>query len=156
MDYEKMVEEALRLYQKAAATEPTDDNYEKILGLCLKQVKAIIDYNEACDKQNERQERLDMEKEKNQWDYEIRMKELELKLEELVMKREIEQNRIDENEREAVERRRAEKRQAKWELLKIVLQIIGCAVCVVVTGKIEQNVIIGQHKWGWIPKLGKF
>ena len=58
---------------------------------------------------------------------------------------------------DAEDRRKMEKRQAWWDLIKIFATTTFSTVCsaalIVVTGKIEQNAILGQHQWQLIPKL---
>ena len=57
---------------------------------------------------------------------------------------------------DAAARRRLEKRQAWWDLIKMGFTTVCSTACsaalIVVTGKMEQQAILGQHQWSLIPK----
>ena len=160
MDHDKQVAEIENLQN--LLNKITDKDSEQYLSLAKRladQVRLLMEFDEQCDKQNERQNKLDFEQRKFdkelEFDREKFLKELELKTKELELKMELEKWKLSEGCAEADARRKAEKRQALWDIIKILLQILGSAALIVITGKIEQNVILGQHKWSWIQKLMK-
>lgn len=146
MDHDKLIEEVQRLQEWLNENDPTTENYAHVEERLIKLVKLGIEFDEACDKQLERQDRLDLERDKT-------MRELDLKEKEIELKNGIEAMRIEDNSVDAANRRRVEKRQAYWDLIKTGLQIGGSAVLIVLTGLTEQHVILGQHKWSLIPKI---
>ena len=145
MDHDKLVEELTRLQNLLNTLEPTSEEYSVVADRMVKLAKLGIELDDACDKQLERQDKLDLERYKIDKEFEFKEKELELK-------NGIEAMKIEDNAADAAERRRTEKRQALWELIKIALQLGGSAALICVTGKIEQGVILGHNKWSLIPK----
>ena len=146
MDREKLAKEIQRLQDILAGMEPDSEPYMTIARRLSEYVKTMMEYDEACDKQCERQDKLDLERERLTKEFELKVKELELKCS-------IETKKAEDSKVEATARRRAEKRQALWDIIKILLQIVGSAALIIVTGKTEQSVILGQHKWSLIPKV---
>lgn len=123
IDQEKLVEELDRLQDWLSKHEPNSDEYATVVKRLAELLKLGIDDEKAHDDQIERHDKFELEEDK-------------LKL-----------NRI-----EADEKRMAEKRQAWFELIKIGLSTMSTLALIVATGHIEQNVILGQHKWSLIPK----
>ena len=148
MDHDKLVEEVQRLQNWLAEHEPTDENYGVVLDRLGKLSRLGIEFDEACDKQLERQDKLELERDRID-------RELDLKEKEIELKNTLEMDKVEDNLAEAAARRRIEKRQAWGELIKIVLSTTCSAALIIVTGKIEQHAILGQHQWALIPK-GKF
>ena len=58
MDHEKLVEEVQRLQDWLAQHDPASEDYETVLGRLIKLTKIGIEFDEACDKQCERQDKL--------------------------------------------------------------------------------------------------
>ena len=145
MDHDKLVEELTRLQNLLNTLEPTSEEYMAVEDRMVKLAKLVIELDDACDKQLERQDKLDLERYKIDKEFEFKDKELELK-------NGIEAMKIEDNAVDAAERRKVEKHQAYRELIKIGLQFAGSIAMIVVTGKIEQGVILGHNKWSLIPK----
>ena len=148
MDNDKIVSMIQKLQGMLDAIDPTEAKYSIILDMLTKCQKLKSENDEACDKQNERQNKLDLEK--------LRLeKEVELKLKELELRYALEEKKVKADSEEAARRRRAEKRNAIWDIIKLLVQIIGSAALIAFTGKIEQSVIIGNHKWSLLQKIFK-
>lgn len=148
MDNEKIVSVIQKLQGMLETGDPTDAKFSVILEMLTKCQKLKSENDENCDRQNERQNKLDLEK--------LRLeKEIELKLKELELKYALEEKKVKADSEEAARRRRAEKRNAIWDIIKLLVQIIGSAALIAFTGKIEQSVIIGNHKWSLLQKIFK-
>lgn len=148
MDNDKIIAEINRIQEKLDKCDPVEERYSILLGILTRLVKMKSDNDEACDKQNERQDKLSLERERL-------LKELELKSKELELKYGIEAIKLEKDTGEAANRRREERRHAIWDIIKILAQIIGSIAVIIVTGKVEENVLIGNHKWSVIQKLFK-
>ena len=160
MDRDMLGKEILKLQKKLENLEPETEAYSIVKNYLASQWKLAQDFDEACDKQNERQSRLDYENlrlkqdyELKMREYEIRMKELEIREKEIESKNQLEKDKIMEAAMEADERRKAEKKAAIWELVKIGFQGVCIGTLIRVTGRTEESVIIGGHKWSLIPKF---
>ena len=153
MDHDKLVEEVQRLQNWLSDHDPSDEKYEVILGRLIKLTKLGIEFDEACDKQLERQDKLEIETNKSSKEIELRERELNLKEQELKLKNRLDSLRAEETANEMLARRKAEKRQAVWDLIKIALSTACSASLIVMTGKVEQQAILGQHQWSLIPKV---
>lgn len=145
MDHDMLIEEVQKLQKWLEEHDPTHENYAMVEDRLIKLVKLGIEYDEACDKQLDRQNRLDLDREKQEREFDLKEKDIELK-------NGLEAMKLDNGSEEAANRRKLEKRQAWWDLIKIGLQFGCSAALIVVTGHLEQNVILGQHKWSLIPK----
>lgn len=148
MDNDKIIAEINKIQGMLDKCDPMEESYNILLGVLAKLVKMKSDNDEACDKQNERQDKLSLERERL-------LKELELKTKELELKYGIEAKKLEKDTGEAANRRREERRHAIWDIIKILAQIIGSIAVIIVTGKVEENVLIGNHKWSVIQKLFK-
>lgn len=148
MDNDKITAEINKIQGMLEKCDPVEEHYSILLGILARLVKMKSDNDEACDKQNERQNKFDLERERL-------MKELELKTKELELKYGIEAKKLEKDNGEAANRRREERRHAIWDIIKILAQIIGSIAVIIVTGKVEENVLIGNHKWSVIQKLFK-
>ena len=148
MDNDKITAEINKIQGMLEKCDPVEERYGILLGILARLVKMKSDNDEACDKQNERQNKFDLERERL-------MKELELKTKELELKYGIEAKKLEKDNGEAANRRREERRHAIWDIIKILAQIIGSIAVIIVTGKVEENVLIGNHKWSVIQKLFK-
>lgn len=148
MDNDKITAEINKIQGMLEKCDPVEERYGILLGILARLVKMKSDNDEACDKQNERQNKFDLERERL-------FKELELKTKELELKYGIEAKKLEKDNGEAVNRRREERRHAIWDIIKILAQIIGSIAVIIVTGKVEENVLIGNHKWSVIQKLFK-
>lgn len=149
MDHDKLDAEVQRLQDiLSEITDPACERYMTIAKRLSELAKLRNDFDEVCDKQLERQDRLDLEREKL-------LKEIDLKIKEIELKMELERMKIKENSMDVAARRRAEKNLAFWDMAKIVLHFIGSGVLIYYTGQTEQNVILGAHKWSLIPKIFK-
>ena len=146
MDYDKLNVSIQKLQKMMDECDPMSEKFGILLGLFTKLVKLKAENDDACDKQNERQDKLDLDRQRLEKEFELKMKELELKYG-------IEEKKIEKDSTEAANRRRAERRQAIWDIIKLLAQILGSAALIAFTGKIEQGVIIGQHKWSVIPRF---
>ena len=123
IDKDKLAEEIERLQEWLGENDPETKEYEAVSKRLTELVKLGMDVEKAHDDQIERHDRVSLEEDK-------------LRL----------------NQIEADEKRRAEKRQAWFELIKIGISTASTLALIVATGHIEQNVILGQHKWSLIPK----
>ena len=148
MDNDKLIAEITKLQGMLDKCDPTEEKYGILLGILTRLVKMKADNDEACDKQNERQDKLDLDRERLEKEFEFKMKELERKYE-------IEEKKVEKDSAEAVNRRREERRHAIWDIIKILAQMIGALAVIIVTGKIEESVLIGGHKWSVIQKVLK-
>lgn len=148
MDNDKIIAEINKIQGMLDKCDPMEERYNILLGVLAKLVKMKSDNDEVCDKQNERQDKLSLEREKL-------LKELELKTKELELKYGIEAKKLEKDTGEAANCRREERRHAIWDIIKILAQIIGSIAVIIVTGKVEENVLIGSHKWSVIQKLFK-
>ena len=146
MDHDKLVTELNRLQDMISNTDPTSEEYARIEERMIRLAKLCIELDEACDKQLERQDRLEVDRLKVERELDLREKEIELKNDLEVMK-------ANDGVANDAARRRAEKRQAWWELIKIGLQVSGSAALILITGNVEQNAILGHNKWSLIPKV---
>lgn len=146
MDHDKLVTIIQKLQDWLTEHTPTDDGYSQVEELLIKLVKLEIDFNEACDKQLERQNKFELERDKSN-------RELDLKEKEIELKNGIEAMKLEDNSNDTKNRRRMEKYQAGWDIAKIVLQGACTGLLIVLTGVTEQQVILGQHKWSLIPKF---
>ena len=171
MDRDKLVKEIEKLQELLSKIEDKDGEKYLILAKRLSEhIKMLMEFDETCDKQNERlnkynfeqkkfDKNLEFEREKFEKEKELEREkfanELELKRKELEAKMEFERYKYNENTKESAARRKAEKRQAIWDIIKLLVQIIGSGILIAFTGKIEQTVILGQHKWSWIQAFGK-
>lgn len=149
MDYDKLKQEIQRLQELLGTLDPVSEEYAKVRDELIRLAKLEMEFNETCDKEIERSARVDIERDRNEKEFELKNKEIELK-------NEMEAKRLDDNAADFAARRRAEKRQALWDLIKIGLQFGGSAALIIITGHTEQAVILGQHKWSLIPKGPKF
>ena len=210
MDHDKLNEEVQRLQDWLSTHDETDPNYDSVLARLTKLTDTGMKYDELCDKQLERQDRLELdrskqakefelkaeelefkrneskekleferdkhekehelkekelrgrfelERKKQDQEFELRREEIKLKYEneakEIQLKYEMEERKAQENAAEVKARRKHEKIQAAVDLGKVILGGVVSGVLILVTSNVEQNVIIGQHKWAWIPKAGK-
>ena len=146
MDRDLLAQEIQKLLKWLNEHEATEENYAIVEDRLIKLAKLCIELDDSCDKQNDRQNRSDLDK------YKID-KEFELKLQEIKLKYDLENSKVENDSKEYAARRKAEKRQAWWDLIKIGLQVGGSAALIIITGNLEQNVIIGHHKWSLIPKI---
>lgn len=146
MDRDLLAQEIQKLQKWLNEHDATEDNYQIVEDRMIKLAKLCFELDESCDKQNDRQNKSDLEKYKMDQEFELKLKEIELKYH-------LENSKIENDSKEYAARRRAEKRQALWDLIKIGLQVGGSAALIIITGNLEQNVIIGQHKWSLIPKI---
>ena len=146
MDHEMLVKELQRLQNWLNTHDPTTSEYFDVEERFVKLARLSMEFDEMCDKQLERQDKLELEHQRMEREFEIKEKDLEFKNELEVKKRE-------DISDEADVRRRIERRQAWWDLIKIGLQIGGSAALIIITGNIEQNAILGHNKWSLIPKV---
>ena len=146
MDRDLLAQEIQKLLKWLNEHEATEENYAIVEDRLIKLAKLCIELDDSCDKQNDRQNKADLEKYKMDQEFELKLKEIELKYH-------LENSKVENDSKEYAARRRAEKRQAWWDLIKIGLQVGGSAALIIITGNLEQNVIIGQHKWSLIPKI---
>ena len=80
MDYDKLNQEILRLQDLLAKYEdPADEGYMALLKVFNNYTKMKMEYDEACDKQCERQNKLDLEHRRLAQEFELKVKEFELK-----------------------------------------------------------------------------
>ena len=164
--HDRLVQEATRALDKLGNVEPTDAKFALVEENAIKLVEAEIKHSEAADRQNERQDKLELERDKmdnefklksremdiREKELELRNKELDLRAKELDAKERMEYQKVAEANADMAARRRAEKKQAWWELIKIPLTAICSGALIVVTGRVEQHAILGQHQWSLIPK----
>lgn len=164
MDREELVKRINKMIGILNTLNPVDnaEDFETVREDIIKLSKLLAEYDENCDKQLERQEKLDIEKERLKLEqlriekeFEIKFKELELRIEEAKFKSEIESMKVEQADEEAAARKKAAKWQAIWDLIKIAAQIAGTALLIGLTGKLEQSVILGNHKWSLIQKFFK-
>lgn len=146
MDNDKILAEITKIQSMLDECDPVEEKYGILLGVLTRLVKMKAENDDACDKQNERQDKLDLEREKLAKEYELKMKEFELKYG-------LEEKRLKNESGEAANRRRDERRHAIWDIIKIILQTIGGLALIAITGKVEEAVLIGGHKWSIIQKF---
>lgn len=155
MDHDKLVEEMQRLQNTLAELDTTSDAYDVVLGRLAKLNKIGIEFDEACDKQCERQIKLQNEEDNSSKEYDLKVRELDIREREIEQKAVIEAQKIDENAAEFAARRRIEKWQAIWDLVKMGLATGCTAALIVFTGRTEQHAILGQHQWSLLTKAPK-
>lgn len=163
MDRDMLSKEIQKLQKKLEDTKPESEEYSIVKNYLASLWKLAQDFDEACDKQNERQSKIDLEKLRLKQEYDLRIKEYELKMKELEIrekeieaKNQLEKDKIMETAIEAEERRKAEKKAALWDLIKMGAQALFIGGLIGFTGHCEQNVILGAHKWSLIPKIKPF
>ena len=123
IDCDKLDKEGDRLQDWLGTHDPASEDYQFVQKRLIDLVKLSLEVDEAHVKEVERHDKFELEIDK-------------LKLE------------ADETER----RRRAEIREILWELVKMGFSTAMTFMLILGTGHIEQNVILGQHKWSLIPK----
>lgn len=123
IDQDKLAEEIERLQGWLASHDPASEQYAFVQGNLSKLVKLSLEVKEAHDSEIERHDRNLIEEDK------LRLQRIE-------------------DER----RRHSEIRQILWDLVKMGFSTAMSFLLILGTGHIEQNVILGQHKWALIPK----
>lgn len=123
IDRDKLDKEGDRLQDWLCAHDPATEEYSFVQKRLTELVKLSLEIEEAHDKGIERHERMDLEYNKVKLD-------------------------ADELQR----KRRAEIREILWDLTKMGFSTAMTFLLILGTGHIEQNVILGQHKWSLIPK----
>ena len=148
MDRDKMAQEINRLQDVINGLDPKTDDYKFVLESMTRLTKMMMEYDELCAKQIERDDKFELESEKTTKELDIRMKELEFKIRQ-------EEKKLEDEIKEAARQRKVAVAKAVWDIVKIVLTT-GCTVFLIwFTGHIEQSAILGQHQWSLIPKLFK-
>ena len=148
MDRDKMAQEINRLQDVINGLDPKTDDYKFVLESMTKLTKMMMEYDELCAKQIERDDRLELESDKTMKELDIRMKELEFKIRQ-------EEKKFEDEIKEAARQRKVAVAKAVWDIVKIALTT-GCTVLLIwFTGHVEQSAILGQHQWSLIPKLFK-
>lgn len=164
MDRDAIVTMIKKLVIKLNNLDPVKDaeTFKRIEEDIIRLSRLCAEYDDMCDKQNERQAKLDIERDslkfeqqKFEKEIEIKLKEIDLKIKELEFKDKIESKKVEQANEEAASRKKAAKAQAIWDLIKVLLQIVGTAGLIGFTGKLEQSVILGNHKWSLIQKAFK-
>lgn len=123
IDRDKLDKEGDRLQDWLSAHDPASEEYSFVQKRLTELVRLSLEVDEAHDKEIERHDKFELEVDK-------------LKLE------------ADETQR----RRRSEIREVLWDLTKMGFSTAMSFLLILGTGHIEQNVILGQHKWSLIPK----
>ena len=148
MDRDKMAQEINRLQDVINGLDPKTDDYKFVLESMTRLTKMMMEYDELCAKQIERDDKFELESEKTTKELDIRMKELEFKIRQ-------EEKKFEDEIKEAARQRKVAVAKAVWDIAKIALTT-GCTVLLIwFTGHVEQSAILGQHQWSLIPKLFK-
>ena len=148
MDRDKMAQEINRLQDVINGLDPKTDDYKFVLESMTRLTKMMMEYDELCAKQIERDDKFELESEKTTKELDIRMKELEFKIRQ-------EEKKFEDEIKEAARQRKVTVAKAVWDIAKIALTT-GCTVLLIwFTGHVEQSAILGQHQWSLIPKLFK-
>jgi len=148
MDRDKLGKEIERLQDVLRNLDPNDEVYGSVVERIIKLTKLQMEYDELCDKQIDRQNRFELDQEKSN-------EQIELEKEKLEMSIRLEEKKFEKDLMDVARQRKITRWQAIWDLVKILLTT-GCTVAlIVVTGRIEQSAILGQHQWSLIPKLFK-
>lgn len=123
IDRDKLDKEGDRLQDWLSAHDPATEEYSFVQKRLTELVRLGLEIEDAHDKGVERQEKMDLEYNKVKLD-------------------------ADELQR----KRRSEIREILWDLTKMGFSTAMTFLLILGTGHIEQNVILGQHKWSLIPK----
>ena len=123
IDRDKLDKEGDRLQDWLSVHDPASEEYSFVQKRLTELVRLSLEVDEAHDKEIERHDKFELEVDK-------------LKLE------------AEESRR----RRRSEIREVLWDLTKMGFSTAMSFLLILGTGHIEQNVILGQHKWSLIPK----
>lgn len=123
IDRDKLDKEGDRLQDWLNAHDPASEEYSFVQKRLTELVRLSLEVDDAHNKEIERHDKFELEVDK-------------LKLE------------ADETQR----RRRSEIREVLWDLTKMGFSTAMSFLLILGTGHIEQNVILGQHKWSLIPK----
>lgn len=123
IDRDKLDKEGDRLQDWLSAHDPASEEYSFVQKRLTELVRLSLEVDDAHNKEIERHDKFELEVDK-------------LKLE------------ADETQR----RRRSEIREVLWDLTKMGFSTAMSFLLILGTGHIEQNVILGQHKWSLIPK----
>jgi hypothetical protein len=75
MDRDKMAQEINRLQDVINGLDPKTDDYKFVLESMTRLTKMMMEYDELCAKQIERDDRLELESDKTMKELDIRMKE---------------------------------------------------------------------------------
>lgn len=123
---EKLEKEIERLQDWLEDHDPATDGYAFVQERLTKLVKLSLEIDDAHNREVERHD-----------EYELKIDKLKLEYE------------------EAQRKWRAEIRQILWELVKMGFSSVLTFLLILGTGFIEQNVILGQHKFGFIQNFTK-
>lgn len=123
IDRDKLDKEGDKLQDWLSAHDPASEEYSFVQKRFIDLVRLSLEVEDAHDKGIERHDKFELELDK-------------LKLE------------AEETQR----RRHAEIRAILWDLTKMGFSTAMSFLLILGTGHIEQNVILGQHKWSLIPK----
>ena len=123
IDRDKLDKEGDRLQDWLSAHDPASEEYSFVQKRLTELVRLSLEVDDAHNKEIERHDKFELEVDK-------------LKLE------------ADETQR----KRRSEIRELLWDLTKMGFSTAMSFLLIIGTGHIEQNVILGQHKWSLIPK----
>ena len=128
MDRDKVDQELERLQNLLSTKDPSSEEYSLILKQVIAWTKLALEVDKAHDDNIERHDKYMLEVDKYKLDIE-----------------------------QAARRKREALLQVLIDIAKIGFSTLMTVVTILVTGRIESSVIIGQHKWSLIQKaLGKF